>query len=162
MNYGINLELILSDAENICFKENSFDNPLAMKVFKFLEPFKFLKEAKRVLKNGGRVFIFYEVRDSFIFRLGERLGLYIPRREKHYYIVSKMINDVGFKAIRVIPIANILLGVYLFMWYLFFPNIAMRRLLSLLNKNPAFIKLVTKLDQRMPSRFLVLFVGSKY
>jgi hypothetical protein len=135
-----------------------------MKVFKFLEPFKFLKEAKRVLKNGGRVFIFHEVRDSFIFRLGERLELYIPRHEKHCYIheVSKMINDVGFKAIRVIPVANILLGIYLFMWYLFFPNIAMRKLLSSLNKNPAFIKLITKLDQRIPSRFLMLFVGSKY
>jgi ubiquinone/menaquinone biosynthesis C-methylase UbiE len=58
MKYGHSLELILSDAENICFKENSFDNLLAMKVFKLLEPFKFLKEAKRVLKNGGRVFIF--------------------------------------------------------------------------------------------------------
>jgi len=72
-----------------------------------------------------------------------------------------MMSDAGFKAVKVVPVANILLGLYLFTWYLFFPILRMRKLLSLLNRNPAFIKLITRLDRTIPSRFLVLFIGTK-
>ena len=161
--YGHKLELILADAENTCFKENSFDNLLAMKVFKFLEPSKFLKEAKRILKNDGVLFIFVEVKDSLYFRLGEKLGVFIPKEEKHYYVreVFKMINNAGFKSARATPVANILLGSYLLLWYLFFPASWLRNLLSLLNRNPTFIKFITRIDRIIPSRFLVLFIASK-
>jgi len=161
--YGHKLELILADAENTCFKENSFDNLLAMKVFKFLEPSKFLKEAKRILKNDGILFIFVEVKDSLYFRLGEKLGVFIPKEEKHYYVreIFKMINNAGFKSVRATPVANILLGFYLLLWYLFFPVSWLRNLLSLLNKNPTFIKFITRIDRIIPSRFLVLFIASK-
>jgi len=159
--YGHELNLVLSDAEIMCFRENSFDNIIAAKVFKFLNPLIFLKESKRVLKNNGRLFVLVQVKDSFWFRLAACVLPYIKKSERRYYTweLSKMLKEAGFKFQAIIPVANIVAGFYLFIWYLFYPCRPLRKLLSMLNSNPLFIKLIASLDRAAPLRFLVLLLA---
>ena len=47
---------VLSDAQLLPFRDNSFDNVVAIDAFHHLErPIRFLKEARRILRSGGRL-----------------------------------------------------------------------------------------------------------
>jgi len=52
--YRHNLELVLGDAENLFFKDESFDGVSSMLALPFMKnPIKYLREHARVLKKGG-------------------------------------------------------------------------------------------------------------
>jgi SAM-dependent methyltransferase len=158
---GHKLHLILSDAEMMCFRKETFRSLLALKVFKFLNPSEFLKEAKRVLKNNGMLLLVVQVRDSAALRLLQRLGLFVSKDEKHYYTweVISMLKEAGFKPLITMPVANVALGLYLFTWYLFYPIPLARRIMQLLITNSSLIKLIVNLDKIIRSKWLVLVIG---
>ena len=55
---GLNIEFIRGDAENLPFKENSFDYVLSMQVLQFLpNPYKAIREFARVVNLGGMVIV---------------------------------------------------------------------------------------------------------
>ncbi|RSN74932.1 class I SAM-dependent methyltransferase [Candidatus Methanodesulfokora washburnensis] len=159
--YNHNPHLILSDAEMMCFREGTFESLFLTKVFKFLNPSSFLEEAKRILKKNGRLLLIVQVRDSAALRLAQALNLFVKKQEKRYYTqeLIKMLKKAGFKPIITVPVANVVLGFYLFIWYLFYPISPLRRIMSLLTTNSRFIRLIVNLDKIVRSKFLVLIVS---
>lgn len=158
-NRGIDVEVVLTDAENLAFRENIFDNVLCSKTFKlFPFPLKFLTEANRTLKIGGRCIVTFETIDSFWFRLIKKHGLKVPRHEKHYSTneVVALFRKAKFSNIHVEHVANSVLGSYLFLWYVLYPT-PFRRICTCLPS--FFMRILLKLDERIGSKFLVMVVG---
>ncbi|MFQ5821163.1 MAG: class I SAM-dependent methyltransferase [Candidatus Heimdallarchaeota archaeon] len=158
-NMDTKIELVLSDAECLAFRNDVFDNLICSKTFKFFtSPLKFLKEARSSLKKGGRCIVTFEVMDSFWFRLAKKFRLKVPRHEKHYYTneVITLFQKAGFSNVRMEPVANVLLGFYLFLWYLMYPT----PFSYILRYAPSVLtKMLLKLDKKIGSKFLVLIVG---
>lgn len=158
-NMDVDVDLVLSDAECLAFRNDVFDNLLCSKSFKFFNsPLKFLHGAKSSLKKGGRCMITVEVLDSIWFRLVEKLGWKVPRHEKHYFINEgiSFFKIAGFSNLRIEPIANLLLGIHLFLWYILYPT-PFNRIFHY--KSSSLNKILLKIDKRLRSRFLVLFMG---
>lgn len=158
-NMDIKIGLVLGDAECLAFRNDVFDNLICSKSFKFFaSPLDFLMEARSSLKRGGRCIITFEVRDSFWFRLAEKFGWKVPRHEKHYFSneVVPLFQKVGFSNIRMEPVANLLLGFYLYLWYLMYPT----PFRHIFRYAPSVLtKVLLKLDKKIRSNFLVLVKG---
>jgi ubiquinone/menaquinone biosynthesis C-methylase UbiE len=152
----IKIDIVLSDAECLPFRKGVFDNVICSKSFKFFtSPVKFLMDARNSLKKGGRCIIIFEVLDSIWFRLVEKLGLKVPKHEKHYFTdeAITLFHKAGFSVIHMEPVANLFLGFYLFSWYILYPtplNRIFRYAPSILSK------VLVELDKRVRSKFLVL------
>ncbi|MFX0136377.1 MAG: class I SAM-dependent methyltransferase [Candidatus Hodarchaeota archaeon] len=158
-NMNKKTELILCDAESLVFRKDIFDILICSKTFKFFtSPLKFLEEAKGSLKKGGRCLITFEVLDSFWFRFAKKLGLKVPKHEKHYFINDGiyLFRKAGFSHVEVEPVANLLLGIYLFLWYVTYNN-PLRQIFY--KQVSSFIKIIIKVDNILSSRFFVLFKG---
>jgi len=70
-----NIHFYKSIAENLPFQENFFDTIISTNAFHhFADPDKVLKEANRVLKPKGRIYIFDVTADNFIIRLLDKLS----------------------------------------------------------------------------------------
>lgn len=54
--YDKSVSFIIGDAENMQFEDNSFDVIIALAMVYYLDTESFLKEAKRVLRPGGKLF----------------------------------------------------------------------------------------------------------
>jgi SAM-dependent methyltransferase len=156
---GMRLEIVLSDAECLPFRKGVFDNLICSKSFKFFtSPTEFLVEARNSLKKGGRCIVTLEVLDSVWFRLAAKLGLKVPKHEKHYFTdeALDLFRKAGFSSIFMEPVANLVLGFYLFLWYLLYPTPFSR----LFRSFPlSLTKILFELDKRVMSKFLVLVVG---
>jgi ubiquinone/menaquinone biosynthesis C-methylase UbiE len=150
------IDIVLSDAECLPFRKGVFDNVICSKTFKFFgSPVRFLKEARNTLRKGGRCIVTFEVLDSFWFRLVEKLGLKVPKHEKHYFTEEAiaLFQEAGFSVIHMEPVANLFLGFYLFSWYMLYPT----PLSQVLRRSPSSLsKVLIELDKRIKSRFLVL------
>ncbi len=150
------MDIVLSDAECLPFRKGVFDNVICSKTFKFFNsPVKFLTEARYSLRKGGRCIITFEVLDSMWFRLVRKLGLKVPKHEKHYSSddAVALFQKAGFSVVQLEPVANLFLAFYLFCWYMLYPTLlsqAFRRSPSLLSK------VLVELDKRVKSKFLVL------
>jgi SAM-dependent methyltransferase len=158
---GMSVDIVLSDAESLAFRRSSFDNVICSKTFKFFpSPLEFLKEARRSLRKGGRCIITLEVMDSLWFRLAKRLGLKVPKHERHYFTdeVKTLFQKAGFSNIRVEPVANVFLGVYLFLWYVTY-HTPLREIF--LCEPSVLIEILMKIDKKMRPKFLVLVVGER-
>lgn len=160
-NMGMEIGLVLSDAERLAFRNDVFDNLISSKTFKFFpSPLKFLWEARRSLRKGGRCIVTLEVMDSLWFRLAKKLGLKVPKHERHYFTneVKTLFQKAGFSNIRVEPLANVFLGVYLFLWYITYRT----PLSQTFRYAPSVLtEILMKLDEKMRSKFLVLVVGER-
>jgi len=100
------IKVCMAKAEMLPFKDNCFDFVLIVSVLCFLtDPFQALKEAKRVIKDGGRIII------GMIDR-GSRLGkLYESKKEKskfysyaRFYSVKEVLfwlKGLGFKILSI-------------------------------------------------------------
>jgi ubiquinone/menaquinone biosynthesis C-methylase UbiE len=153
------IDIVLSDAECLPFRKGVFDNVICSKTFKFFgSPVRFLKEARNTLRKGGRCIVTFEVLDSFWFRLVEKLGLKVPKHEKHYFTEEAiaLFQEAGFSVVQVEPIANVLLGFYLLSWYILYPT-PLSRLFRYVSSISA--KLLLSLDKMVKSRFLVLIAA---
>ncbi len=75
---------ILSDARNLCFKDNKFDYIVSAYLFRNIEDKEgFFRESRRVLKNRGHIFLLDMVRPCFPFSL-----LFIP----YIYLFTKLLS----------------------------------------------------------------------
>jgi len=158
-NMNNKIELVLCDAECLVFRKDIFDNFLCSKTLKFFtSPLKFLKEAKNSLKKGGRCLITFEVLDSFWFRFAKKLGWKVPRHEKHYFIKEGItfFKEAGFSNLKIEPVANLFLGIYLFLWYIIYPT-PISKIFHY--KSSSLKKILLEIDKRLRSRFLVMFLG---
>jgi ubiquinone/menaquinone biosynthesis C-methylase UbiE len=156
---GLGLSIVLSDAECLPFRKGALDNIICSKSFKFFtSPVKFLAEARNSLRKGGRCIVTFEVLDSVWFRLIRKLGLKVPRHEKHYFTdeAVALFQKAGFSVVRMEPVANLFLGFHLFSWYILYPTPLSR----LFRHAPSILsKLLVELDTRVRSRFLVLILA---
>jgi SAM-dependent methyltransferase len=153
------IDIVLSDAECLPFRKGIFDNVICSKTFKFFtSPAKFLVDASNSLREGGRCIVTLEVLDSIWFRTVEKLGLKVPKHEKHYFAdeAVTLFRKAGFSNVTMEPVANLFLGVYLFLWYCVYPT-PFRYLFRYAPSS--LVKILLKLDKRTTSKFLVLVVG---
>ncbi len=93
MNQDKNIKIIQGDAQNLPFKDNSFDIAIATALIEHLsEPFKMLTETYRVLKKDGLVII--TTPDPFFDKIAEL----ISREESHHlerFDLPKLKNYFG-------------------------------------------------------------------
>ncbi|MCS7245499.1 MAG: methyltransferase domain-containing protein [candidate division WOR-3 bacterium] len=100
------IKVVKAKAENLPFKNNSFDLVLIVVSICFIKyPFLALKEAYRVLRNGGRVVLGLILSDS-------PWADYYKRKREHpiykiatfysYYEVVSMLELSGFRILRVL------------------------------------------------------------
>jgi ubiquinone/menaquinone biosynthesis C-methylase UbiE len=123
---NIDSPLILADAHNLPVAEDAFDCVMCSRTFKFLSnPDKFLKDAIRSLDKHGRCILSVAVLDSFWFKLAIKIGLIKLQDEnaktREYYYdkteVTNLLKRAGFANINVIPVGNLLFGLYSFVWF---------------------------------------------
>jgi ubiquinone/menaquinone biosynthesis C-methylase UbiE len=123
---NIDSQLILADAQNLPIAEDVFDFVMCSRTFKFFsKPDEFLKEAKRCLNKHGKCLVSVSVLDSFWFKLAISAGLIKLYNEKaktreRYYDKTEIMNllkKTGFTAANVIPVGNLLFGLYSFLWF---------------------------------------------
>ncbi|HWG45506.1 MAG TPA: methyltransferase domain-containing protein [Gemmataceae bacterium] len=86
---GRDLRLFLSEAENLPFRDHSFDNVLSVGAFNyFSDPLKSLREMARVVKPGGLVVVSDEVPNLPNRMIGHWIGL--PKLDR--WIMSRFLN----------------------------------------------------------------------
>ncbi len=87
------VELILGEAQEMPYKDESFDKMFAVNVFHFWEdPMSELAECRRALKSGGKIAFFMAYPSSYIPGLQES-GVFISREPQD---VEKILMDAGF------------------------------------------------------------------
>jgi len=99
------IDVIIARGEDLPFNDNEFDFVLINTVLEFSEdPKKILKEAKRVLKNGGKIIIGIIDKDSFLGKMYEK-----KKQKSKFYKdanflsareVIEMLKELGFKNIK--------------------------------------------------------------
>ncbi|ACX73022.1 Methyltransferase type 11 [Methanocaldococcus vulcanius M7] len=99
------IDVIIARGEDLPFNDNEFDFVLINTVLEFSEdPKKMLKEAKRVLKNGGKIIIGIIDKDSFLGKMYEK-----KKQKSKFYKdanflsareVIEMLKELGFKNIK--------------------------------------------------------------
>lgn len=77
--------LLVTDYDNTCLLDHIFDIVVVNGSINFFNPYRVLKEAERLVKNGGVIFVFLQdmplLEDSFKLKFSER---------KEYYFTSSM------------------------------------------------------------------------
>ncbi|HEY7315013.1 MAG TPA: class I SAM-dependent methyltransferase, partial [Gemmataceae bacterium] len=86
---GRELRLFLGEAENLPFRDHSFDNVLSVGAFNYFnDPLKSLREMARVVKPGGLVVVSDEVPNLPNRLIGHWIGL--PKLDR--WIMSRFLN----------------------------------------------------------------------
>ncbi|OPX17599.1 SAM-dependent methyltransferase [candidate division WOR-3 bacterium 4484_100] len=81
-------EVVLAPAENLPFSSNTFDYALLMVTLCFVdEPERTLKEARRILKKGGKLIVGIIDRDS-------RLGKLYQKKKSKFYQVARFFSSL--------------------------------------------------------------------
>ncbi|MEM2507754.1 MAG: methyltransferase domain-containing protein [Nitrososphaeria archaeon] len=98
------LHLVVADVEHLPFRENIFDSAVCSRAFYlFIDKFKVLEEAYRVLKKGKTLAISSIFKDLLLTRLGIRAGL-LGSDPKQFPYTSKqlahMFRKAGFRSIQ--------------------------------------------------------------
>ena len=99
------IKVIIAKGEDLPFKEEDFDFILINTVLEFAEnPKKMIEEAKRVLKEGGKIIIGIIDKDSFLGKIYEE-----KKQKSKFYKdanflsakeVVEMLNELGFRNIK--------------------------------------------------------------
>ncbi|ACV24133.1 class I SAM-dependent methyltransferase [Methanocaldococcus fervens] len=99
------IKVVIAKGEELPFKDEEFDFILINTVLEFAEnPKKMLKEAKRVLKKGGKIIIGIIDRDSFLGKIYEekkhKSKFYKDAKFLSAKEVIEMLKELGFKNIK--------------------------------------------------------------
>jgi ubiquinone/menaquinone biosynthesis C-methylase UbiE len=94
---------ICADGENLPFQDGTFDSVICSRTFRFIpNPLKALKEARRVLRKGGRCIISVDfLRDFYGYRIAQSVFGKFPY-ETHYRVdeMLDLYRNAGFRIIR--------------------------------------------------------------
>ena len=111
----INAILYLMDAEHLEFRKDTFDVAYSVNLLEhLLHPEKAIKEAERVLKEGGKLIIITPNGDlEWLLNLLEALKLKIPEGDHHFLTKKELFGIVDQK--RVYEYKTLMFGLFHFL-----------------------------------------------
>lgn len=135
-------EFVRSDAENLCFKDSSFDLILALEIIEHIpDPQKLMSEIKRLLKSEGFLILSTPNADSLPYRVMRTYTfkkiLTIPQEKRkrflytadiHYFLfkereVESLLNETGFRILKKIRVNSLILGLKTESFQIWLPKI---------------------------------------
>jgi SAM-dependent methyltransferase len=101
------LPLICADGLELPFKKNSFGGLLLIDIIEHLPREKvdeFMEEVKRVLKEGGIIFLHVPLEKSLTYRLLNKFGVIWPRNPNHLhdYNLKEIVNFIKGKRYKIL------------------------------------------------------------